>query len=93
MAKIYIVKWGTWNYEEQDYSCSYFGSRKSALRFALSLRREKGECYEDGWYGNEFYELPFSSCYKFEDGRRCVTWSKGYYCGVSISVSEEELLP
>lgn len=87
--KIYVVVFGMWEYEAQNFSRTYFASRKSALRYALSLRREKGDDYDY----NEFYELPFDMCYKFPDGRRRVSWSKGDYCGVCISVEEEELLP
>ena len=84
MRKVYVVVFGEWNYEEGNEARRYFASRKSALRFAMSLRRDRSDI---------FYEIPFSNCFRYE-GKLRTSWSTGGdYSGIFIAVEEEDVSP
>lgn len=81
--KIYVVTFGQWEYEACNETRRYFASRKSALMFALSLRRDKSDV---------FYSLPFDRCARYGD-KIFTSWSIGDYSGIFISVDEEDVSP
>lgn len=83
MEKIYVVNYGTWEYEESREAFEYFATWKSAVRFALRLRRDVER--------PELSRLP-----RTKHNRKHTEWCEccdGGYCGSFVSVKEVDVNP
>lgn len=86
MEKVYVVRFGTWEYEAASTFEKYFKTRKLALKYALSMRKDMTDAY--------YFELPFKECVKTREGNLLTQWEESYggYEGTFIEVCDENVL-